>query len=247
MNEDEAKKNLLTANELRKKLREDPDFLAREITDEKEILRREQAHAEFMQYAAPVYADLAQAGFDITRFSDLYTKPEYANKKTFQCAALILLSWLPHIELLRVKDDMVRTLSIRWAKPMAAAALIKEFEHAPDFEVSGYIWTVGNALSVVADDSVFDDIVKLVTNKRYGRGREMVAVSLGNMKDPRAVDVLIELLKDEQVAGHALLALRKLKAVKAIPYIEPFLTHKKTWVRNEAKRTIAKLMSEENK
>ena len=69
----------------------------------------------------------------------------------------------------------------------------------------------------------------------------MVAVALGNMKDPRAVDVLIELLEDEEVAGHALLALGKLKSSKAKPYIEPFLGHPKAWVRKEAKRALAKI------
>jgi HEAT repeat protein len=69
----------------------------------------------------------------------------------------------------------------------------------------------------------------------------MLAVALGNMKDPRAVEVLIALLEDEGVAGHAIVALGKLKSLQAIPYIEPFQNHPRTWIRKEAKRAIAKI------
>jgi len=86
---------------------------------------------------------------------------------------------------------------------------------------------VGDALSVVADDSVFEDIVNKAQDRQHTRAREMAVVAPGNMKDPPSVDVLIELLEDEEVAGHALLAPGKLKAGKAKPYIEPFLNHEK--------------------
>jgi len=94
---------------------------------------------------------------------------------------------------------------------------------------------------VVADDSVFDDIVALVKDKRHGRAREMLAVALANMKNPKAVDVLIELLDDEEIAGHALSALRKLAPPEAREAIEPFVNHPKTWARNEAKRALKKI------
>lgn len=107
-------------------------------------------------------------------------------------------------------------------------------------------WAIGNALSVVADDTVYDDIVEIVADRSHAKSREMVAVALGNMKNPGAVDVLIGLL-DDDIAGHALLALRKLGAVRARPYVEPFLTHPRTWWRNEAKKAIAKFDKIEEK
>ena len=130
---------------------------------------------------------------------------------------------------------------MKWAKPIAARPLIREFLKAPDSEEFGLKWAIGNALSVVADDSVFDDIVALVKDKRHGRAREMLAVALANMKNPKAVDVLIELLDDEEIAGHALSALRKLAPPEAREAIEPFVNHPKTWVRNEAKRALKKI------
>jgi HEAT repeat protein len=61
------------------------------------------------------------------------------------------------------------------------------------------------------------------------------------MKNPAAVDVLIELLNDEEVAGHALMGLAKLKAHKSRPHIERFLNHAKPWIRTEASKALAKL------
>ena len=60
------------------------------------------------------------------------------------------------------------------------------------------------------------------------------------MKARHAIDLLIELLDDDEVAGHALIAPRKLGAKKARPRIEQFLNHPKAWIRFEAKKTLAK-------
>ncbi len=149
-----------------------------------------------------------------------------------------MINWLPKVDNQDVKEAIIRALSVPWAKgTKAVGLLLDEFGKGDPL----LRWAVGNALSVVADDSVFEDIVHLVTDRRHGKAREMLAVALGNMKDPRAVDVLIELLEDDEVAGHALIALRKLKAEKARPHIERFLNHPKTWVRNEAKKALEKL------
>jgi len=165
----------------------------------------------------------------------------YNNRINYKGAIPILLYWLTRIDNLAVKEEIVRALSVPWAKPTAAPELITAFLQDSADSIFSYKWAIGNALSVVADDSVFDDIVRLVRDKEHGRAREMVAVALGNMKNPQAVDVLIDLLQDEEVAGHALIALRKLRPLKARPYIEPFLNHPTTWVRKEAQKAIEKI------
>jgi HEAT repeat protein len=142
-----------------------------------------------------------------------------------------------------IKAGIVRALTAKEARGIADTALVAEFRAVPPSQKAnlGLKWTIGNALSVVATDAAFADLVELLRDKRNGRSREMLAVALGNMKDPAAVDVLIELLNDEEVAGHALMALGKLKAQKARPHIESFLNHQKPWVRKEAKKALAKL------
>lgn len=84
--------------------------------------KRQQGIAINKQASIPVLADLAQAGFQLEWVSDLYSK-RFDYKKTIP----ILLLWLPRMENLAVKEDIVRALSVPWAKPVAAPALIAEF------------------------------------------------------------------------------------------------------------------------
>ena len=93
----------------------------------------------------------------------------------------------------------------------------------------------------MAHEDDFDEIASLARDGRYGDSRKMLALALGRMKkEPRAVDVLLELLEDD-IAGHAIIGLRMLKAKRAKARIEPFLDHERAWVRREAKRAVTAL------
>lgn len=203
--------------------------------EEKEQQRKRRIEINSLA-SAPVIADLAKAGFNVEWVSDLYN-----SKLNYKGAIPVLLKWLPRIDNMDVKESIIRALSVSWAKPIAAPALIAEYYKLQGESEIGIKWAIGNALSIVADDSVFTEIVNLVSDRQHGESREMLAVSLGNMKDPRAQDVLIDLLDDEVVAGHAIMALGKLKSIKAYPKIEGFLDHPKAWVRKEAKRALEKI------
>ncbi len=202
--------------------------------------QREQNRREYQQAAAPMLWELAEAGFPVDSL-DIFINTAIDYRKVVP----ILMYWLPRMEHIGVKDSIVRSLTTKWAKPIAAPLLIEEFRrvNVTNGESSMFKWAIGNALSLVADDSAFDDLVELVRDKSHGRAREMLADALANTKNPGAVDVLIELLDDEEIAGHALSAIRKLgkKAGKARPHVERFLSHPKAWVRKEAQRAIAKM------
>ena len=75
----------------------------------------------------------------------------------------------------------------------------------------------------------------------------MLALALGKMRDPRALSILVDLLKDEEISGHAIIGLGKLGAAPARPYLEPFLDNSKSWIRNEAKKAIARIDRESAK
>ena len=164
------------------------------------------------------------------------------NKGLDYAAAIpILLRWLPKTDNLDVKQDIVRCLSVSYAKPTAARPLIDEFRRTEDERATGLRWTIGNALEVVADDAVLDDMIELARNRRYGRAREMLVVGLGNMSEPRVLPVLLGLLNDDEVSGHAIMALGKLSPPAVRAHVEPFLKHPKKWVRMEARKTIERI------
>ncbi len=199
-------------------------------------LERQRRIAEYRKAATPVLNDLARIGFSLEAVEDLYHQPI-----DYRSAIPVLLKWLPLVENLDVKEAIVRALSVPWAKPIAAQALVQEFHKLQNESNTGIKWAIGNALEVVADDSVFSDIVELINDPSNGKSREMLAMALGKMKDPRAEDVLIALLDDEEMVGHALIGLRRLKSKKAVPAIERFRNYPKTWIRNEAKKALLKI------
>jgi len=182
---------------------------------------------------------LSFAGLKVSSIFDLVnTKDSYEN------AIPVLLTLLPTLHDPVIKEGVVRALAIKEARNTAVLPLIEEFKKIdPDDEGEQMLkWAIANALSVIARDSEFEEISLLVRDKRHGKAREMLAVALGNMKKtPEAINVLVELLNDDVVAGHAAIALGKLKATQAIPALEKLNNHSKDWVRKEAERAIKKI------
>jgi hypothetical protein len=205
----------------------DPDELARQ---------RAANLASYLDAAAPVLTDLALAGCDVATIGELRQRGPAAT-----AAVPILVHWLPRVTDTAVKADIVRALGGgSWAKA-AAPALIEEFRRAPAGDGPGRRWQIGEALASAATDEVFDDIMALARERGYGRDREMVVLALGNMRNPRAVDVLLELARDDEVAGQAATALGVLRAEQARPILTELAGHPKTWVRKEAEKALRRL------
>ena len=185
---------------------------------------------------AAVLEALAAVGYDVESIADLRT-----SGVRYRDAIPVLLSGLQRSGDQKVKEEIVRALSVPWAKPAATGLLIEEFKQVEDETGLGLRWTVGNALEVVWDDARFDDLVSLARDATFGRAREMVVLGLRRSKKPEAGAVLIELLADPLVSGHAVTALRKLRIPEARPGLERMLGDDRAWVRNEAKRALAAL------
>lgn len=184
-------------------------------------------------------AELAEVGFPVGSLTELRT-----SGARYRAAVPVLLRWLPAVSDRQVKEDLVRALSVPWARPVAARPLIDEFERVDervDPTGTGLRWAIGSALSIVADDSVFDDLVRLVEDRSFGKARQMVVLGLGRSKRPEAVPVLIGLLDDEDVSGHAVKALARLGVEEARPALERMVNDPRAWVRNEASKALSRL------
>ena len=194
---------------------------------------------------AGLLRDLADAG---VRVGDLW---ELVNARAqYRAAIPVLIDWLRSADARvsaecrpKVREGLTRALSVPAARPDAAPVLIEEFRRSPDPSGLGYGWVVGNALSVVADDSVFDEITDLVQDRSYGKARQMVVAGLGRSRDSRAVPLLMGLLGDEDVTAHALMALGRLRPPGVRPAVERLLDHRQALVRREARKALARLPS----
>ncbi len=201
-----------------------------------------------MRYAEAEFTDdkrivdaLRGRGFKLSSIYDLVN-----SKQAYPEAIPVLVMHLSEVEDLAVKEGLVRALTVKEARGLAGPALVREFEKLP-YEgaeidrVQMLKWAIGNALSVVASDSEFSDVVELLRDRRHGKAREMLAIALGRLSDPRGSAVLQEMLEDEQVAGHAIMALGRLGAREARAQIEKFLDDKRSWVRREAKKALERI------
>jgi len=219
-----------SADELVRQLERDPEYQTRIA----EIERRRLALVERnLQDAQPLLAQPAGRGFEVHTPADLFNK-----RMNYRSAIPTLIEWLPRISNPDLKADVARALSVKWAKPAAIPVLLQEFERAEDDLLR---WAIANALDVVADDSAFDQIARWAADPQYGDARQMLVLALGHSNDPAAFDLLVSLLSDPAVAGHAVVALGNLRDPRALSAIEPFLTSDKSWIRAEARRATKKL------
>lgn len=187
----------------------------------------------------PILSELAGIGLSVRSLADL----RHSGLR-YREAVPVLLRWLGRVSDRRVTEEVVRALSVPWAKPVAVEPLIEQFRQvdlAVDPSGTGLRWAIGNALEVLFDDASFDELAELAADRGYGKARQMVVLGLGKSKRPEAVGVLLGLVDDPDVDGHAVKALGKLKAPAARVALEGKLDDRRAWVRNAARTALAKL------
>jgi SOS response regulatory protein OraA/RecX len=189
--------------------------------------------------------DLRAVGIEVADIWDLVN-----TSGRYDAALPVLLDWLtrlndrmaPGPERDTMREALVRALTVKAARPMAAAEMIRQFR-SPDADPGRLRWTLGNGLSIVADDSVIEDIIDLFTDRRWGSDRQMLAGVLGRSRDPRAGQALVSQLDDDDVNGQAVGSLGKLKSPPsgARAAVQRLTTDQRAFVRRAATATLAKL------
>ena len=161
--------------------------------------------------------ELEDAGIETESFGMFSARGE--TRFDYGRATPILLRWLPEIESSRVRESIARSLTNEpEARRLGAAEmLVREFPRLG--EDLGAKWAFANALATLADASIADDLIRLLRDRRQGQSRQMLCAALRRTGDPRAPSVLIEMIDDDEVAGHAIAALRSFGPKAALPYL----------------------------
>jgi len=159
--------------------------------------------------AEPLLAALEAAGVDTVDFGIF--GPLSFTTFDFERAAPILVDWLPRVDDPRLKSVMVSSLAgQRSARGEGTRRLIAEF-HRPEYEDEDHLrWDIGDTLATLAGPADADAIIEMLRDRSAGTARQMLCDALSRTKDPRRVTVLIDLIDDDAVAGHAILALRRI-------------------------------------
>lgn len=177
-------------------------------------------------------SEVRDLGYSISSIEEL-KKIDNKNKDVIP----IILRHLSQITDINHKEFLVRCLGVKGFN-IASNPLINEFKNSSN---NTYKWAIGNSLSLILDKSSLSDLLEIATVKKHGTARQMIVDGLGKFKDKKVIPVLLGLLEDKDVQGHALSALSKFKDTELITYIKPFVNHEITWIRNTAKRAISKL------
>jgi hypothetical protein len=196
---------------------------------------REEQIAANLKERAEIQADLLCKGI----FVEYFPYDLYKSKDLWLSCVPTIKEWNFKVKSNDVFETLIRLLAIPPLKKTSTAKeIIGEFYRTGLSD--GTKWAIGNTMEVIANDEVLDDIIAIIDDKSNGKAREMFAVALGNMKDPKVVPCLVNLLDDEDMTGHAIMGLSKLKAVSTIDDIRKAENHPRTWVRKEAQKTVRK-------
>ncbi len=199
--------------------------------------RREEAIALHRRQLTPLMDELHEAGFDQLTLDELRR-----SRQVYASAIPILVRWLSRVDAPSAKESIVRALSVPWSRGIATRALLDEFYKAPQ-EWVDFRWAIGNAMEVIADETVAPEILKLVADPAHGTARQMFVLALGKLRYRESVSTLIRLLSDEDVAGHAAMALGQMGAAEALAELERLATSAKPWVRKEASKAVKRITS----
>jgi HEAT repeat protein len=161
------------------------------------------------QPAEPLVAALEAAGIDTVDFGQ-FGEASFTTFD-FDRAVPILVDWLPRVEDPGVKHAMVASLAgRRSARGEGTRRLIEEFRRPEYADDDSLRWSIGDALATLAGPADADAIMEILCDPSGGWARQMLCDALSRTKHPRRVDVLIDLIGDDTVAGHAILALRRI-------------------------------------
>ncbi|WP_045760533.1 HEAT repeat domain-containing protein [Xanthomonas albilineans] len=184
-------KDRKTAAELMAELSRDKDFL--EMQRERDIAHKKSVE-EHARQSAPVVAALKQAGVNVDSIGKLGEDGELNPK-----AIPVLLEHLAYDYSDWIRQVILRKLATPHARKYWDQ-LMEIFEKnslnlAPEIR-----YVAALALSGAADDTVLDDVIRLLGDKSLGLDRAPLLIALIRSKSPKAKMKLLELRDDPDLS-----------------------------------------------
>lgn len=142
--------------------------------------------------------------------------------------------------------EAVEFLCKQWLSSLPSVAMRGQLG-APDwkgFEL--HIWNLGESLRLFLKRKrlwrgrgpLLDAVAKLVSDSRFGKGRQSFALLLGDFGKREYGDVLGRALGDKEVWGHAIKALTKAKIPGFAAEVAGVQAQEKGWIRSAARKYL---------
>ncbi|AZR24991.1 hypothetical protein [Xanthomonas vasicola] len=177
------------------------DYLAMRAAKED---ARQKSIEEYVKNSAPVVAALRRAGVNVNSIEELGGNGEYDPR-----AVPVLLEHVSFDYPNRVREVILRRLATPYARKYWGQ-LVEIFEKntlslAPEIR-----YVAALALSGAADDTVLDDVIRLLDDKSLGLDRAPLLIALIRSKSPKAKMKLLE-LRDDPDLGKQIKIFRRLE------------------------------------
>jgi HEAT repeat protein len=192
-----------------------------------------------------IVAALREQGLAVSSVWDLVnTTDDYSE------FAPVLVTMLSRTADYDVKEGIVRALSLKRFRPLAFEALMSTLEDLFDDmspRADTLKWAIGNALWAQATKADGEHLTSLLRREEAGGARQMIALAIGRIKHRAAVPLLIRLLKDPEIAGHAASALGKMNPQEAEDALRQLVESSKGYAKKEAGKALARLEADKSK
>jgi hypothetical protein len=195
-------KRRITTAEHMALLRQNPEWVARNAATEARI---KQGEEEARKEQAQLLADLMNVGVRVESAWDFVNTAE-----KYPAAIPVLLRHvaLPYSK--RVKEGIIRALTVNYAGPEVLRELIKQFCAQTDNSPNSLKWVLGNAISEVATPADAETVIALAMDSSHGDSRDLITQRLPRVvkNKARLNEVLQHLMRDKQTEKYARLAAR---------------------------------------
>ena len=110
-------------------------------------------------------------------------------------------------------------------------------------------WSLGESIRQILraqptfrkDAGLWEAIERVASDHAAGKGRQPFVMLLGQYGGRARAPLLMHLLDDPEMVGHALYALRRLGVPDAKEKARALLSHNRAWIRREAKKYLKKV------
>jgi hypothetical protein len=144
----------------------------------------------------PLLREIQARGFPVESIAELRGTP-FSSAWDYEELIPVLVKWLPLIDNLDIKEDIVRTIAIpQWARPQAIQPIIDEILSKPSGQ--NLQFALGNSLMILVNKPLIPDYIdtleKIVLNPDYGMARSSIAEALWKFPPERAKNILLQLI-----------------------------------------------------
>lgn len=219
----------MSAAQFMAELQTDPAFVARERASEEARAARNHQIAALLE---PMMAEIARAGYEASDLNDLVGR--YA--PLAGDVVRVLLSWLPQISDLSVKEQIVRTLGAS-AMPFLGTELVTAFETV---DAEPFRWAVANTIAEARPLGLESWLPPALLRERYGKAREMLLIAAARLLPSAQANPLI-LRFLESMPLHAAKALAESGGSSELAILEERLAVTKGIEHKELERAIRKI------